>query len=178
MHVRPEIYPIFWESKLKLGLEMFLCGHAYPGMVRYSRFFNDISNSRLDPDNLIKDMLRVAGIGLDEELPCAHSTSWRFEDGCTILTYLVWVSEIELLSLSSRVIYVDEINCPAGSGPLNPRPGRIKEEHVLAHGLRHLSYLIFEKEDPFLVRAFAETGSTALLQGMEPALAGRIELPV
>jgi len=162
---------------LKLCLEMFVCGQVHPGMVRYARFFNDISSCEMDPDAITKDMLRLVDIGQGEKLPCAHSTSWRFEDGCTILTYLVWVSKDELPDFPSNVLNVDAVNCHGGAGPLNPRPECIKEEHVLTHGLRHLSYLIFEKEEPFLVQAFAETGSIGLLQGMEPALAGRIELP-
>jgi hypothetical protein len=159
---------------LKLFLEMFICGHASEEEVCHYRLQNDITDSQKDPDILIKDMLVLNGIREGKELPCAHSTSWRYEVGRIILTYLVWTSGEALGNLPCRLLDVNAIKCPVGAGPLAPRPEYISEDHVLTHGLRHLSYLVFEKEDPFLVQAIERTQAMGLMEGLEPALAGRI----
>jgi hypothetical protein len=73
-----------------------------------------------------------------------HSTSWRYEGGRVVLTYVV-VVDPPLRSVPG----LEDV--PIGRGglarcePLEP-PASIESEHVLEHTIRHLSWLV--REDP------------------------------
>ena len=60
------------------------------------------------------------------------------------------------------------------SDALTPRPRKIEESQVLAHGLRHLRFLMVEKQDPLIEQALNSISAKEMLYLLKPALAGRI----
>lgn len=82
----------------------------------------------------------------DDQVLLMHSTSWRADEACLIVTYMVAVEPGDLVRgvwPDARPITVqaaDEVGKPrthAADEPPEP-----SDFHVLMHGLRHLKYLI------------------------------------
>jgi hypothetical protein len=160
---------------MKLFLEIFLCAEAPGRNVRYTCLQVEITDRRCDPDVVLGEVLAGIGLQADQAGCCAHSTSWRYEPGRTVLTYLVWMGIQDLPAIETHVLAPERVEPPNASGPLRPRPTEIKEEHVLAHGLRHLRFLADHPTNAAAMvgSTFMEKGGT-LLRQLEPAVAGRI----
>jgi hypothetical protein len=62
---------------------------------------------------------------------------------------------------------------PGPTDPLHPRPARIRELDPLAHGLRHLAFLVQQDRDGALRRALGARALT-VLRSFEPAVAGEL----
>ena len=106
------------------------------------------------------------------ETTLLHSTSWRWEpDGRIVLTYLAWTRDGTLPSDARRL---PRLPPPAPTDPLHPRPAEIRELDPLAHGLRHLSFLLATSRDGALAAALGPKG-VAALSAMEADVGG--ELP-
>lgn len=160
---------------MKLFLEMFLWALENAGTVRFFHLQTDITESRRDPDTVMKDQLEQLGMINGNGARYAHSTSWRYEDGRTLLTYLVWVDGHQLENLPSKQLFIPSVACPASRGPLSPRPDSICEAHVLVHGLRHLRCLALDQEDGVAAKLLECRRTYSLLHALEPALSGRFE---
>lgn len=92
-----------------------------------------------------------------------HSTSWRYEDGRVILTYIAVVELLAELPVDSlAVVPVERANLARG-GELAPPPV-IGVAAVLEHALRHLSWLL--RDDQAI--ALALRGWTDALAGYQP----------
>jgi hypothetical protein len=92
-----------------------------------------------------------------------HSTSWRYEEGRVILTYVAVVEppgELPSGSLVSLPIARAEIARGDAMGP----PKAIGVDAVLEHALRHLSWLVHD--DPAIAAALG--GWAGVLAGYEP----------
>ncbi len=159
---------------MRLMLELFICAHQGGESVVYHRLCRDISQHLEDPDGIVIRLLMEAGIDTRDHTLWTHSTSWRFEQGGTVLTYIVWVSPRLLRGLPTRSLAVANAAPSPSAGRLTPRPREIREEDVLVHGLRHLHYLACHKEEPLAVRALADSESMDFIQRLSPALAGRL----
>lgn len=160
---------------MKLFLEMFLWTLEKAETVRFFHLQTDITESRRDPDAVMKDQMEQLGMIKGKGARYAHSTSWRYEDGRTLLTYLVWVDGHELENLPSRRLFIPSVACPTSRGPLSPRPESICEAHVLVHGLRHLRYLALDQKDVVAAKLLECRQTCGLLHSLEPALSGRFE---
>ena len=158
---------------MRLMLELFICAHQPGETVSYHRLGRDISDHRVVPDEIVIRLLRDAGIDTSNHAAWSHSTSWRFEDEHTILTYIVWAAIRLLDGLPTRCLAVPTA-APSASGPLTPRPCRISEEDVLVHGLRHLHFLVCHNEEPLAVDAMTDVQAMAFIQRLSPAMAGRL----
>lgn len=158
---------------MRLMLELFICTHQAGETVSYHRLCRDISDRREDPDGIVIQLLQDTGIDSRNNTAWSHSTSWRYEGGHTILTYIVWGSVRLLNGLPTRCLVVPTA-APQAAGPLAPRPRRIREEDVLVHGLRHLHFLVCHKEEPPAVNAMADVQAMAFIQRLSPAMAGRL----
>lgn len=165
---------------MQVILELFICrrsGSSVNGTgprVSYLRQRRDITGDRRDPDGIMADMLAEAG--LSDRAVWAHSTSWRYEPGQTLLTYLVWIAGTgtDPCPRPWQTLDVNARSRTTGQSPLIPRPETIAETDVLLHGLRHLRYLACDRRDPVAAKAMAETGGTAFLAALTPAPAGRL----
>lgn len=162
---------------MKLFLEMFLWTLEKAETVRFFHLQTDITESQKDPDAVMKDQMEQLGMINGKGARYAHSTSWRYESGRTLLTYLVWVHGHELENLPSRRLFIPSVACPTSRGPLSPRPESICEAHVLVHGLRHLRYLALDQEDAVAAELLECRQTRGLLHSLEPALSGRFEAP-
>jgi hypothetical protein len=160
---------------MKLFLEMFLWALEKAKTVRFFHLQTDITESQKDPDAVMKAQLEQIGLINGEDARYAHSTSWRYEKGRTLLTYLVWVDGHKLEKLPSKRLFIPSVACPVSRGPLSPRPESICEAQVLVHGLRHLRYLALDQEDGVAAKLLECRQTCALLHSLEPALSGRLE---
>jgi hypothetical protein len=158
---------------VELVLELFLFTPEGSRAVRYHCLQQEITGRRCDPDDILAEILDTLKL-TERRVRMAHSTSWRYEAGRTVLTYLVWVKERGLQGLPTFRTAVDNQPPPACAGPLRPRPLQIGREDVLIHGLRHLRHLLCERRDPVLAEALADIDAAGLLAGLSPAVAGRI----
>jgi hypothetical protein len=68
----------------------------------------------------------------------------------------------------------DQLAPPAATDPQRPRPAEIREEDVIAHGLRHLSFLIRYARDGRLAAALSPR-SVSFFRAMCGQLAGRLD---
>ena len=158
---------------VKLVLELFLCAGQDKDAVCFHHCQTDISASRTDPDTIMRAQLARLGLVNGHGSRFAHSTSWRYEDGRTVLTYLVWVGYGVLRGLRISRLPLTPAGIPRSAGPLAPRPDTLSKEDVLIHALRHLRYLIVEREDAWVAESVGGRACD-LLRRLEPALAGRI----
>jgi len=82
-----------------------------------------------------------------------HSTSWRFEQGDVVLTYIAVVDEPETLPPESLVA-VPVGRADLARGGATGAPGSIEVAQVLEHALRHLAWLL--RDDPVVGAALAD----------------------
>jgi hypothetical protein len=82
-----------------------------------------------------------------------HSTSWRFEQGDVVLTYVAVVDEPERLPRESLVA-VPVARTELARGGATGAPGSIEVAQVLEHALRHLAWLL--RDDPVVGAALAD----------------------
>ena len=162
------------EDDVKLVLELFLCARQDKEAVCFHHCQTDITGSRSDPDTLMRAELIRLGLINGHAARYAHSTSWRYEAGRTLLTYLVWVRQGALQGLRTSQLLLAAREEPESSGPLAPRPAALCREDVLMHALRHLRYLIVERRDAWVAEAVGDPATCDMLCRLEPALAGRI----
>jgi hypothetical protein len=162
---------------VKLVLELFLCARQDKDAVCFHHFQIDITGSQVDPDAIMRAELARRGLVNGHCTRYAHSTSWRYEDGRTLLTYLVWLDPGILQGLQTSRLPLVPSDIPHSSGPLAPRPDALCKKEVLMHALRHLRYLIVERKDARLSETVGGRETCDLLCRLEPALAGRIAAP-
>lgn len=152
-------------------LEVFVFSPAHDSdTIGYVRRLRDLSGGKADPDSVARELTR--GIGVPAIL---HSTSWRWEkDGTIVLTYLAYVEKADFAGPEPVRLGWDEFAPPRPTDPQRPRPERILERDVLAHGVRHLSFLVRYARDGRLASALSPR-SLAFFGTMCGQLAGRLE---
>jgi hypothetical protein len=93
--------------------------------------------------------VRLAVEALDLTPRFVHSTSWRYEDGRVVLTYVAVVDPPlgPVDGLENQAVVPADL---ARSGALEP-PASITTDQVLQHTLHHLTWLV--EEDPAARRA-------------------------
>ncbi len=79
---------------MQTTLELYLCSNLEEDTVLYHRSCLDISQGLEDPDSLLPPMFFALGITTEEDGICAHSTSWRYDNGRILLTYLAWQPQV------------------------------------------------------------------------------------
>jgi hypothetical protein len=106
-----------------------------------------------------------------QQIALFHSTSWRWEpDGRIVLTYVAWVKD-GTLGRAARPL--PKLAAPGPVDPLRPRPAEIRELDPLAHGLRHLAFLLRTSRDGAMARALGPS-AVAALERLEPDVAGEL----
>jgi hypothetical protein len=102
-----------------------------------------------EPSQVVLEV--VASYALHPQI--VHSTSWRYEDGRIVLTYVVVVEPPGLLppdSLELTPIERSDLARGAATAP----PDSITVNAVLEHAVRHLAWL--NREDPAIAAELAE----------------------
>ena len=154
----------------KTELELFLVSVGDGQTVRYGRRSADISNWKKDPDTVARGLL--ASIC---EPAILHSTSWRWEkDGRLVLTYIAYSDDGKCQAGEDAQLAWSELLPPQATDPKKPRPAVIRPEDVLAHGLRHITFLVRHSPDDRL-RAVLTPSSLAFFRSICGQLAGRFE---
>lgn len=83
----------------------------------------------------------------------AHSTSWRYEEGRVILTYIVVVEPPEILPPDS-LVPIPVARATIARGEAMAPPKAIGVAAVLEHALRHLAWLV--KDDAAIAAALPD----------------------
>lgn len=121
----------------------------------------------VNPDDRASELASQA----TDELRFIHSTSWRWEpDGRIVLTYLAWAGDG---GLAPGARPLPSLAPPGPTDPLHPRPAAIGELDPLAHGLRHLAFLLRTGTDGSVAEAIGPRACEELKR-FEPAVAGEM----
>jgi hypothetical protein len=151
----------------RVAVEVFgvgLSGSA-DGLV-FTRREGPLENGE-NPDPRARQLAEESG----PQIVLIHSTSWRWEpNGRIVLTYVAWVKEG---TLGRAARFLPKLAAPGPVDPLRPRPAEIRELDPLAHGLRHLAFLLRTSRDGAMARALGPPG-VAALQAIEPDVAGEL----
>ncbi len=154
---------------MKVWIELFRVSFEGPE-VCYKTTRIDATARGCDPDDLVAEHLRSSGL-LPQERAFVHSTSWRYEGPANlVLTYLALGEGPPELAPGTRRADLRAIALPPSADACRPRPAEIREEHVLAHGLRHLALL----EQQRSAVAAASASFAQALAGYDPGPAGRL----
>jgi hypothetical protein len=155
----------------RVSVEVFVVGLEGAGSdaLAYAKREGDLTGG-VNPDIRARDLAeRCAG-----ELVLIHSTSWRWmRDGRIVLTYLAWAKDG---TLASGARALPKLAPPGPTDPLRPRPAEIRELDPLAHGLRHLAFLLRTSRDGAVASALGPRSAAALTK-LEPDVAGELMSP-
>jgi len=121
------------------------------------------------PDDVAR---QLSGLAAGDAAGLLHSTSWRFEAGRVVLTYVALPDPAP--GPGRRP--VPSVSRCASAGPLAPSPESVSTDDVAAHACRHLVYL--RHTDPLVAgRARATPELWALIDEFLPAVAGLLLQP-
>lgn len=156
---------------MKVRLEIFLVTLAQEGeVIRYAKLIEDLTARNVDPDNAAREMARPHGA-----TALLHSTSWRWEqDGTIVLTYLAYFERLDVGGLKPVPLPRNALAPPPPTDPQRPRPTIIREQDVLAHGIRHLSFLVRYARDERILATLSPR-SLSFFKAVCGQLAGRLE---
>jgi hypothetical protein len=131
---------------------------------RVARF--DLARSRGDPDVSVRDFadtrLRKA-----DALRVVHSTSWRYERGRIVLSYLVYSDRLAFRGRPQRARLAA---LPSPEAPA--KDARDRDRAVASHALRHLAFLVAQEPREYAAKLGPETRGA--LRRLRPAAAGRV----
>ena len=126
----------------------------------------DLERSRRDPDTAVREFAD-ARLGEPDALRVVHSTSWRYERGRIVSSYLVYSDRLAPPGRSRRA-RVDALPSPEEPA----RDARERDRAVASHALRHLAFLVAEDPDEYRAKLSADT--LRALRPLKPAAAGRV----
>lgn len=161
---------------MQLSLEVILATLSDQSTIRYCVRNEDITDWEHDPDKIVLELLEspeydIPSVARDNCF--IHSTSWRYEPHQTVvLTYFVY-SDIPMISESiCKLLPLHDATISFSADPTKPRPARIDEEHVVTHGIRHISHLV--KEGSQNILRILSPDSIQAFQSIDSLLAGRL----
>jgi hypothetical protein len=162
---------------MKVVLEIFVATLASGDSIAYVKRNIDITGDIRDPDEIVNEVMQnsldVASM-VRTDAYIVHSTSWRYEsDGSLLLTYMVYSEQVNFTGNSHRLVCIRDVRMPSSRDCLRPRPNRIEEEHVVVHGIRHLSFLFLNASDGFSADKLG-ANSKSFFSTMAVGLAGKI----
>jgi hypothetical protein len=124
----------------------------------------DLERSRRDPDVSVHEFAD-ARLGEPDALRVVHSTSWRYERGRIVLSYVADRLAPRGRSRRARLDALPSPEEPAGDA-------RDRDRAVASHALRHLAFLVAQDPDEYRAKLSAETRRA--LRRLRPAAAGRM----
>lgn len=144
--------------------------------LRYWRGSQRLLRRSGSPEDTVRALLTQhahGAVSAPQAASFLHSTSWRYETpGEIVLTYLAYVPPSSAALTGARHFPVANLPTPAPTDPLHPRPPHIAELDVLAHGLRHLAFLIKREPNGSVALAVDPAGRQVLTQ-LAPEVAGQ-----
>jgi hypothetical protein len=154
----------------KVTLELFLVSPAGDKAIAYGKRSSNLSRDSADPDTVARGLAAPA---------CSpailHSTSWRWEkDRTLVLTYLAYSEDPKCGAAEPSRLAWSDLLPPQSTDPQKPGPAEIREQDVLAHGIRHLTFLVRYSVDRRIAKAMSPQ-SLQFFQSMCGQLAGRYE---
>jgi hypothetical protein len=154
----------------KVTLELFLVSPSADKTISYGRLSAALSRDSTDPDKVARGLVSPT---------CSpailHSTSWRWEkNGTLVLTYLAFSEDPKCGSAEPLRLAWSDLVPPQSTDPKKPRPAEIREQDVLAHGIRHVTFLVRYSADRRIAEVLSPQ-SLAFFQSMCAQLAGRYE---
>jgi hypothetical protein len=162
-------------DNMKTMVEVFyLC--IIGNQVCYQQKQVDLSRKGVDPNVLIESFMQQKLQSSAEEVRqefVVHSTSWRYAPpGRVILTYIAYSDELsfdrgEVKNLSLKALR--KINISNGK----PRSRNGLERQVVAHAMRHISFLIKTDHQGEFKLAFTPR-SRKIFKSLWSDLAGRV----
>jgi hypothetical protein len=154
----------------KVVLELFLASPSKDQTLAYGVRTADLSRDSSDPDTVAGGLMPNGC-----SLAILHSTSWRWEkDGTLILTYLAFSEDGKCTNAEPSRLPWNKLLPPQSTDPKKPRPDVIRREDVLAHGIRHITFLVRYSQDRRIAQALSPE-SLRFFQSMCGQLAGRFE---
>jgi hypothetical protein len=126
----------------------------------------DLARSRGDPDAAAGELADTR-FGQPDALRVVHSTSWRYERGRIVLSYLVYSDRLTFRGRSRRA-RLDALPSPEKPA----RHARDRDLAVASHALRHLGFLV--AQDPPRYRAKLSPSTRRALRRLRPEAAGRV----
>jgi hypothetical protein len=157
-------------DKPNVILELFVVSPAEGETLAYGKRAAEMSRDGGDPDLVARSLLAPGC-----EAAVLHSTSWRWErDGKLVLTYLAFSESPGCRGLEPSRMSWSDLMPPQSTDPKKPRPAEIREQDVLAHGIRHLTFLVRYSSDRRLAEALSPQ-SLSFFRSMCAQLAGRYE---
>jgi hypothetical protein len=158
------------EQDPKVTLELFTVNPGEGQQIAYGRSSADLTKTSADPDTVARSLI-VSGC----TPAILHSTSWRWEkNGTLVLTYLAFSEDLNCLASEPSRIAWDELIPPQSTDPRKPRPAEIREQDVLSHGIRHLTFLVRYSQDRRIADVLSPQSREFFLS-MCGQLAGRFE---
>jgi len=162
---------------MRVFLEIFIATLASGESIAYTKSNIEITGDIRDPDEIVNEIIKnssdVARM-VRADVYIVHSTSWRYEsDGSLILTYMVYSEHVTFMGNNHRVLHLRNIRMPVSKDSQRPRPHQIEEEHVVVHGMRHLSFLLLNARDGLNTDGLSPK-SKSFFRNMAVALAGKI----
>lgn len=136
------------------------------GTLRFQVARFDLDRASGDPDDVVERFVEERLRGPDA-LRVVHSTSWRYESGRVVLSYLAYSDRLELGGRSRRA------RLSALPDPEKKIRGRDRDRAVAAHALRHLAFLA--AQDPATYEAKLSSATRRELRRLRPAAAGRVQ---
>ena len=154
----------------KVTLELFLVSPAADKTVAYGKFLADLSKDSTDPDTVARGLVSPT---CDQAI--LHSTSWRWKkNGTLVLTYLAYSEDPKCGAIEPSRLAWSELVPQQSTDPRKPRPAEIREQDVLAHGIRHITFLVRYSVDRRIAEVLSPQ-SLQFFQSMCAQLAGRFE---
>lgn len=155
-----------------IKVELFVLTVATPETLRYVRREATVDHGS-DPDAVAWSLVDARHGAEGPGAYVLHSTSWRWEEGGTVvLTYVACTDRLApSLEPAGEVDRADLALHP--SHPLRPRPERIREEDVVRHAIRHLGLLVRAPASRAIAEALTPE-ALAFFRGVAPGLAGRL----
>lgn len=141
-------------------LPVYLSGDEGPWLLTPAgggSWLVDAPPARL-PADIVAGALDVAGMSAE----IVHSTSWRFQDGRLVLTYLaIMPGSPEIAAFSAAPVRRADL----ARGSAKGAPKSINLDQVVEHGLRHLSWL--SRDDP-VIKAELSPAWLEVVAGYQP----------
>jgi hypothetical protein len=126
----------------------------------------DLGRSRGDPDDSAREFAERR-LGEPDALRVVHSTSWRYQRGGIVLSYLVYSDRL-IFRGRARVARLEALPSPEEPA----RDARDQGRAVASHALRHLAFLVAQDPKEFEAKLSPETRRA--LRRLRPAAAGRV----
>lgn len=141
--------------------------------IFYKRVELDITQKNDNPDDLVILLVQKYNSALIEKNKIiSHSTSWRHQEGSTIITYIVYSDEFDFEGSDVDSLPLGEINIIQSGDPARPAPKSVPVVSVISHGIRHLAFLT--TNNPSVYNATLTPNTILRFKEIDTALAGKI----